>query len=115
PPRGAQRVGVGGGRPCRPTTHTLSPPPIQSIEASPIPTTIHRQSSWANFAIEAEMSLPYRKVSPYPSSEARSKNSKPLSRSLGVSRRAMGRGKIGRGRRERRAVRLWVIRVLAVL
>src|SRR3954452_12248528 len=96
PPASIRPLSGGRGYTWRATTQSRSPPPIQSIEASPRPARIQIQCSRPRAARNAGKLLPYRRVAPKPRRDATAKTSKPRSSSLGVRRRGIDEQLSGR-------------------
>src|SRR5881396_70582 len=86
---------------CRATTHKRVPPPNQSMEASPSPTTIHPQWRCSSARATAWMFSPYTaSTTMTPASEMIAKSSSPRRSRRGVRARAIGgetRGARGSG------------------
>src|SRR5882724_404574 len=94
---------------CRATTHNRVPPPNQSMEASPSPTTIHHQWRCSSARATAWTFSPYTaSTTTTPASEITAKSSRPRRSRRGVRARAIGgetRGARGPGLGLRRRFR----------
>src|SRR3989449_4591770 len=81
---------------CRATTHNRVPPPNQSMEASPSPTTIHPQWRCSSARATAWRFSPYTaSTTTTPASEMMAKSSRPRRSRRGVRARAIGGAKYG--------------------